>query len=60
MNLTTTPNTRELPRTPAATRTSRTQRQPARAFGTGYGNSSGYATERRNTRDWGNAQFRFA
>ena len=26
----------------------------------GYGNSSGYASARRYTRDWGNARFRVA
>ena len=31
-----------------------------RDFGVGYGNSSGYAADRRYTRDWGNAHFRFA
>lgn len=31
-----------------------------RNFGTGYGNSSGYASGKRYVRDWGNARFRFA
>ena len=31
-----------------------------RDFGIGYGNSSGYASARRYTRDWGNARFRVA
>lgn len=31
-----------------------------RSFGTGYGSSSGYASEKRYVRDWGNARFRFA
>lgn len=31
-----------------------------RDFGIGYGNSSGYASDKRYTRDWGNARFRFA
>jgi len=30
-----------------------------RDFGVGYGNSSGYASERRYTRDWGQTRFRF-
>jgi hypothetical protein len=33
---------------------------PAREFGTGYGNSSGYASQKRYVRDSGNARFRFA
>jgi len=32
----------------------------ARAFGVGYGNSSGYASDRRYTPESGNARFRFA
>ena len=31
-----------------------------RDFGVGYGNSSGYASNRRYVRDWGNARFRIA
>ena len=31
-----------------------------RDFGIGYGNSSGYASARRYTRDWGNERFRVA
>ena len=31
-----------------------------RDFGVGYGNSSGYASDKRYVRDWGNARFRFA
>ena len=38
---------------------SRTSRA-AREFGTGYGSSSGYASEKRYVRDWGNARFRIA
>jgi hypothetical protein len=34
--------------------------RPTRDFGTGYGNSSGYASNKRYVRDWGNARFRFA
>lgn len=32
----------------------------ARDFGVGYGSSSGYASERRYTNDWGLTRFRFA
>ena len=55
-------NARIAPKTvaPIATRAPRTLRRPQRVFGTGYGNSSGYAADRRYTRDWGNAHFRFA
>lgn len=31
-----------------------------RAFGTGYGNSSGYAMDKRYTTDWGQIRFRCA
>ena len=31
-----------------------------RDFGVGYGNSSGYASNKRYVRDWGNARFRIA
>lgn len=30
---------------------------PARDFGVGYGNSSGYASGKRYVKDWGNARF---
>ena len=43
-----------------AARERRELRGRERAFGTGYGNSSGYAADRRYIRDWGNARFRFA
>ena len=33
-------------------------RYRARDFGTGYGRSSGYASDRRYTSDWGQARFR--
>lgn len=38
------------------------RRQPHRTrdFGVGYGNSSGYASERRYTSDWGQIRFRMA
>ncbi len=38
------------------------RRQPPRTrdFGVGYGNSSGYASERRYTSDWGQIRFRMA
>lgn len=45
-----------VPAAPVQARASR----PAREFGTGYGNSSGYASHKRYVRDWGNARFRFA
>ena len=32
----------------------------ARDFGIGYGNSSGYATDKRYTKDWGLTRFRCA
>lgn len=35
-------------------------RSRARDFGVGYGNSSGYATARRYTSNWGTPRFRFA
>ena len=47
----------QAPRTPT-TRTQFERRE--RDFGVGYGNSSGYASARRYTRDWGNARFRVA
>jgi hypothetical protein len=31
-----------------------------RSFGTGYGNSSGYAADKRYTSDWGQLRFRCA
>ena len=47
-----------------ATRIPTTARTPyerrERDFGVGYGNSSGYASARRYTRDWGNERFRVA
>lgn len=45
-----------VPSAPAKARAS----HPVREFGTGYGNSSGYASHKRYVRDWGNARFRFA
>ena len=42
----------------AEAQTARVHRE--RDFGVGYGNSSGYASARRYTRDWGNARFRVA
>jgi len=48
----------QAPHTPAASRTQLERRE--RDFGVGYGNSSGYASARRYTRDWGNERFRVA
>lgn len=41
-------------------RTAMASDRTARSFGTGYGSSSGYASDKRYVRDWGNARFRFA
>lgn len=47
----------QAPRTP----TVRTQfERRERDFGVGYGSSSGYASDRRYTRAWGNERFRVA
>lgn len=45
---------------PTASATTPRAVRPAREFGTGYGNSSGYASPRRYVRDTGTARFRFA
>ncbi len=45
---------------PAASSASVRNARPAREFGTGYGNSSGYASPRRYVRETGAARFRFA
>ncbi|TDK23850.1 hypothetical protein E2F46_09995 [Luteimonas aestuarii] len=45
---------------PAVSAASARTARPAREFGTGYGNSSGYASPRRYVRDTGVARFRFA
>ncbi len=47
----------QTPRTPTI-RTPFERRE--RDFGVGYGSSSGYASARRYTRDWGNERFRVA
>lgn len=56
------PSTSSPPRTPAAlvapVAASAHRRYQARDFGVGYGNSSGYASGKRYTPDWGNARFR--
>lgn len=44
------------PAAPVAARPSRRQYR-ARDFGVGYGRSSGYASGKRYTDDWGNARF---
>ena len=36
------------------------RRYRERSFGTGYGNSSGYAADKRYTSDWGQLRFRCA
>ncbi|MCW5581028.1 MAG: hypothetical protein KIS72_06800 [Luteimonas sp.] len=48
----------QAPRTPTVPRIQFERRE--RDFGVGYGNSSGYASDRRYTRDWGNGRFRVA
>lgn len=53
------PTTRRIVVPTASANTARAHR-PGREFGTGYGNSSGYASHKRYVRDWGNARFRFA
>jgi hypothetical protein len=46
--------------TPEAPKPSEFHRESrARDFGTGYGRSSGYASSRRYTSNWGNARFEF-
>ena len=56
----------EQPSAPAADPASMSAEVPPRHlhrprdFGIGYGNSSGYASARRYTPDWGNARFRVA
>ena len=46
------------PVTPAKPVVANAYRQyPARDFGVGYGNSSGYASGKRYAKDWGNARF---
>jgi len=48
--------------TPSTLAPSATRRPPHRTrdFGVGYGSSSGYASERRYTSDWGQMRFRMA
>ena len=48
--------------TPSTQAQSGTRRPPHRTrdFGVGYGSSSGYASERRYTQDWGQVRFRLA
>ena len=45
---------------PATVPAPRIDRVRARDFGVGYGNSSGYATARRYTTNWGQPRFRCA
>lgn len=50
--------TRKPMATPSARPTGLSRVRRERAFGVGYGNSSGYASDKRYTQDWGTLRFR--
>jgi len=61
MNITTLPTAdRTATPRPVSVPAPRIDRYRVREFGVGYGNSSGYATARRYTSNWGQPRFRCA
>ena len=54
------PSAKSAPVSPLALMNAPSRNHRERDFGVGYGNSSGYASDRRYAEDWGQERFRMA